>query len=128
MIKLLEEDVEIRCLKEDVSVVQEVIGVCEREFNEDCEVKTKIVISDRNYLVDSDLGGVILTSLKGRIVCDNTLRARLSYCLQLLLPEIRDLLFHDSDIFLAQRRKEKKEAELQKRKAQALSQGQNPQH
>jgi len=60
-----------------------------------------------------------LTSLRGRIVCDNTLRARLSYCLQLLLPEIRNLLFHDSDIYLAQRRKEKRDAELLKRKGQA---------
>lgn len=121
LIKLLEEDVEIRCLREDEALVKEVMGVCEREFNEECEVKTKIVVSSQNYLVAADLGGVTLTSLKGRIVCDNTLRARLTYCLQLLLPEIRDLLFHDSDLYLAQRRKEKKEADLQKRKAQALA-------
>ncbi len=101
LIKLLEEDVEIRCLKEDEPLVREVMGVCEREFNQDCEVQTKIVISDRNFLTETDLGGVTLTSLKGRIVCDNTLRARLSYCLQLLLPDIRGLLFHESDIYLA---------------------------
>lgn len=30
LIKLLEEDVEIRCLKEDEPIVREVMGVCER--------------------------------------------------------------------------------------------------
>lgn len=68
-------------------------------------MKTKITITDRNYLVEADIGGVILTSLKGRIVCDNTLRARLSYCMQLLLPEIRGMLFKDSDLYLSERRK-----------------------
>lgn len=42
----------------------------------------------------------MLTSFNGRIVCDNTLKARLSYCLQLLLPEIRKLLFEESDKIL----------------------------
>lgn len=78
---------------------------CEKSFNDDCEVKTKITITDRNFLSEADIGGVILTSLKGRIVCDNTLKARLNYCMQLLLPEIRGLLFHDSDEYLSKRRK-----------------------
>jgi V-type H+-transporting ATPase subunit E len=30
LIKLLEEEVEIRCLREDESIVRELIGVCER--------------------------------------------------------------------------------------------------
>jgi hypothetical protein len=34
--------------------------------------------------------------------------------MQLLLPEIRGLLFHDSDEYLTQRRKEKREAEAHK--------------
>ena len=122
LIKLLEEEVEVRCLREDVQVVKEIVASCEKEFNESCEIKTKITITDRNFLVDADLGGVTLTSFKGRIVCDNTLRARLSYCMQLLLPEIRGLLFHDSDEYLSVRRKEKKEAEMEAHKAQVVHQ------
>lgn len=34
LIKLLEEEVEVRCLKEDVQVVKEVVASCEKEFNE----------------------------------------------------------------------------------------------
>lgn len=81
----------------------------QREFNEQCSVKTEMVIATANYLQDSDLGGVILTSFKGRIVCDNTLKARLSYCMQKLLPEIRYMLFHESDVHLSEQRKLKKQ-------------------
>lgn len=69
-----------------------------------CQVQTEIIINKQNYLTEEDIGGVILTSLTGRIVCDNTLRARLSYCLQLLLPTIRSMLFQESDEYLGQRR------------------------
>ena len=82
---------------------------CQEEFNQTCVVQTKITINTANYLTGEDLGGIVLTSLTGRIVCDNTLRARLSYCLQLLLPSIRSMLFEDSDRELRERRLEKKE-------------------
>jgi len=66
-------------------------------------------------LSSDDLGGVVLTSFKGKIVCDNTLRARLSYCVQLLLPEIRNLLFSESDKWLSERNKTKKDKQSKKR-------------
>ena len=69
-----------------------------------CEVKTKLSINKQNPLTDKDIGGVILTSLNGRIVCDNTLKARLTYCLELLLPDIRRMLFAESDQYLSQKR------------------------
>jgi hypothetical protein len=56
-----------------------------------------------------------MTSFNGRIVCDNTLRARLNYCMQLQLPEIRGLLFHESDVELERSRKEKKQREMEAR-------------
>ena len=57
-----------------------------------CEVHTNLTLS-RESLPESDLGGIILTSLKGRIVCNNTLKARLNYALQLSLPDVRFMLF-----------------------------------
>ena len=57
-----------------------------------CVVETKMEVG-KEFLPESDLGGIILTSLKGRIVCNNTLRARLDYALQLSLPEVREMLF-----------------------------------
>lgn len=44
-------------------------------------------------LPDSDLGGIILTSFNGKIVCNNTLKARLDYAIQQALPEVRKNLF-----------------------------------
>lgn len=104
LIRLLEEKVEVRCLRCDEQIVAEVLAESQREFNEMCEVQSEISINKQNWLNEDDLGGVTLTSFNGRIVCDNTLRARLAYCLQLLLPTIRNMLFSESDEYLIQRR------------------------
>ena len=85
------------------------------QFNRDCDVKTNMTIATANYLDMTDIGGVILTSFKGRIVCDNSLRARLSYCMQMLLPQMRQMLFSESDAWLAERRKGKKQTEMEER-------------
>jgi vacuolar-type H+-ATPase subunit E/Vma4 len=82
-----------------------VLEESESEFNSMCEITTKLVINKNNYLTETDLGGVILTSFTGRIVCDNTLKARLNYCVQLLLPDIRKILFQVSDNELGKARK-----------------------
>jgi V-type H+-transporting ATPase subunit E len=50
LIKLLEENVDVRCLRCDEKVVSEVMAECEREFNTECETKTKIKINVNNYL------------------------------------------------------------------------------
>ena len=76
------------------------MGEVQRDFNSECAVQSNMVIATANYLEAADIGGVILTSYKGRIVCDNSLRARLSYCIQMLLPDMRFMLFHDSDAYL----------------------------
>lgn len=80
---------EVRCLREEEQLVREVMAESQDEFNRECAIKTHMTIATANYLEKTDIGGVILTSFKGRIVCDNSLRARLSYCMQMLLPQMR---------------------------------------
>lgn len=92
MIKMLEETVEVKCLDKDLDLVRELLPQCQREFSEICEVKTELVLGNER-LPESELGGIVLTSLKGKIVCNNTLRARLDYALQQSLPEVRKNLF-----------------------------------
>lgn len=46
---------------------------------------------------ESDIGGIEVTSNNGRIVCNNSLAARLEYSVQKLLPDIRALLFSHQD-------------------------------
>lgn len=42
-----------------------------------CVVQTKIKVNETQNLTEKDLGGVLITSNNGRIVCNNTLAARL---------------------------------------------------
>jgi V-type H+-transporting ATPase subunit E len=42
MIKLLEEQIEIRCLRNEERIVAEVINECQQEFNSICEISTKL--------------------------------------------------------------------------------------
>lgn len=93
LIKLLEEKVEIRCLKRDLAVIKELAIECEQEFGQTSLVPTYIKINEHHFLDTSSIGGVILTSFSGRIVCDNTLKSRLDYALQLALPVVRKMLF-----------------------------------
>lgn len=92
MIKMLEQNVEIKCLARDVLSIKQIIPECERQFSDICEVKTKLKLNFEN-LPESDIGGIILTSFQGKIVCNNTLRARLDYAIQQALPEVRRNLF-----------------------------------
>jgi len=48
-------------------------------------VKTKLILGNER-LPESELGGIVLTSFRGKIVCNNTLRARLDYAVQQSLP------------------------------------------
>jgi vacuolar-type H+-ATPase subunit E/Vma4 len=57
--------------------------------------QTKITLNERHCLNDSDLGGIYITSNNGRIACNNTLSARLEYSMQMLLPQIREILFYN---------------------------------
>lgn len=93
LIKMLEENVEVKCLKKDVTLVKQLSAQCQQEFNESSTIQTNIIVNERQYLNESDIGGIEVTSNKGRIVCNNTLAARLDYSMQKLLPDIRSILF-----------------------------------
>ena len=56
-------------------------------------MKTTLSLNEANPLVEADIGGIVLTSNNGKIVCDNTLRARLNHTLNLSLPDVRRTLF-----------------------------------
>ena len=60
-------------------------------------LQTKITVNERQNLSDSDIGGIYITSNNGRIVCNNTLSARLDYSMQMLLPNIREILFYNDN-------------------------------
>jgi len=62
------------------------------DFEHDPVLKPKVTISSE-VLPDSVLGGVVLTSYNGRIVCSNTIESRLGIASEKCLPAIRKVLF-----------------------------------
>jgi len=101
LIKIDETDVLIYCRNEDIGIINQVLPDAVAEYVDIIEKESGIVLSPnvtissdrRDDLPDSSLGGVKLTALQGKIVCDNTLSARLGLAYQELLPSIRAIIF-----------------------------------
>jgi V-type H+-transporting ATPase subunit E len=109
----MEPEVNIRCRKSDVQLVERVIDTAAAEYKKlmkenvkayaNKEVNLKIILDEGKYLpefkegsesaTDSCLGGIILHAKRGRIVCSNTLDERLQLVYAEAIPEIREQLF-----------------------------------
>ena len=101
LIKIEENDITIYCRGEDVKTVEKILAPAVKEYVEimkreaGVELKPNVVLnSDRSKdLTESTYGGVLLTAVNGKIVCDNTMAARLNLVYEELLPSIRAILF-----------------------------------
>ena len=104
LIKIEENEVTLFCRGEDVATVQSIIPAAVREYVEimkrEAGVELKPVVKlneDRSKdLSEKTYGGVLLTALNGRIVCDNTMASRLNLVYEDLLPSIRAILFPEN--------------------------------
>jgi vacuolar-type H+-ATPase subunit E/Vma4 len=94
----MEPEVHIRCRKSDEAMVKSVMEPAAAAYKEimkkevklfkDRDVPCKVVFDSGKYLaeftqtegVDSCMGGIVMHSRKGRIVCSNTIDERLSLC------------------------------------------------
>ena len=100
-IKLLDNDVNIICKKEDVEVVESLVESAKNEFNDkikneakkNFKINLKVTVDKKYFLPETLIGGVFLTSLKSKIRVDNTLDKRLELLRQSATPEIRKILF-----------------------------------
>ena len=101
LIKIEENDVTVFCRGEDVAAVKKVVPEAVKEYvdlmkrESGVTLKPNVVVNeDRSKdLTDRSHGGVLLTALNGKIVCDNTLSSRLDLVYEELLPSIRAILF-----------------------------------
>jgi V-type H+-transporting ATPase subunit E len=104
MIKLLEPELLIKCRREDVAMIKELISEIEVEFKEIMKrevadgdkYSTRLKLLENDFLTPEqggECGGVVMTSVDRRIVCNNTLKSRLDLCFEELLPHIRKILF-----------------------------------
>ncbi len=101
LIKIEENDVTVYCRADDMGTTKSILKAAIAEYVEIMERETGIKLqpkvtlnqdSSRN-LPESCFGGVTLTAVAGKIVCDNTMSARLELVYEELLPSIRAILF-----------------------------------
>jgi len=101
LIKIEELEVTVYCRKEDVSTIKKVIPAAVKEYVDIIEKESGIKLSPKvsvnpdraRDLPESSNGGLKLTALNNKIVCDNTMSSRLGLVYKELLPSIRAILF-----------------------------------
>lgn len=103
LLRLKEPSVLLRCRESDLELVYEVLEDAKNEYLDKVKVEfVEIHVDDRKFLPPAHdskraghfcAGGVVLASKDGRIVCENTLDARLGVVFKQKLPEIRRRLF-----------------------------------
>ena len=113
LIRLMEPEVNIRCRKSDVAVVERVMDEAAEDYKnlmkaevnayKNKEVTLKLILDSNRFLPefreDSDIptescmGGILMHARRGRIVCSNTLDERLQLVYGEAIPEIREKLF-----------------------------------
>ncbi|KAJ4752451.1 V-type proton ATPase subunit E [Rhynchospora pubera] len=104
LLRLKEPAVILRCRKDDYAIVDSVLDSAKKEYATKAGVFPPEIVIDPNVFLppapssfqDHSLscsGGVVLASKDGKIVCENTLDARLDVVFRKKLPEIRRRLF-----------------------------------
>ncbi|OMO58610.1 ATPase, V1/A1 complex, subunit E [Corchorus olitorius] len=103
LVRLKEPAVLLRCRKEDVHLVESVLDTAKAEYAAKVHVHAPEIFIDHVHLPPAPhhhnahgpfcSGGVVLASRDGKIVCENTLDARLDVAFRKKLPEIRKSLF-----------------------------------
>jgi len=106
LLKLQEPKVQVICRKEDKSLVDQVVSGAAAEYRKKVNKECEVVVDHSVFLppgpgsnqnqAEICSGGVILSSNEGRIICSNTLDARLSMAFEQNLPAIRTLLYGKS--------------------------------
>ncbi|XP_020576846.1 V-type proton ATPase subunit E-like [Phalaenopsis equestris] len=107
LLRLKEPAVLLRCREEDLEFVDAVLNEAKHEYAEKAGVHPPEIIVDNDVYLPSSRshhdthgqfcsGGVVLASRDGKIVCENTLDARLEVVFRKKLPEIRKLLFSEA--------------------------------
>merc|ERR1712216_363172 len=104
LIKIEENTTVIYCRKEDAATVKKVLPDAVKEYVEIMKRESSVLLKpiftmntdSSSDLPDSSHGGILMTALNGKIVCDNTMSSRLALVYEELLPSIRAILFPES--------------------------------
>ncbi|KAJ1981593.1 V-ATPase V1 sector subunit E [Dimargaris verticillata] len=94
--KLMDENVVLQCRESEKNKVSTLATKAAEEYEKAVGSKVAFKVDESAFLPETCGGGVVLSSLHGRIRVDNTLEARLGLISELMLPEIRVMLFGHS--------------------------------
>jgi len=107
LLRMNETKLQIVCRRQDIGLVKDALPGAISEYTSKTSRQTEVSINSVDFLPpgpeeasnntgDICSGGVILSTLDGRIICANTLDARLSMVFDQKLPEIRTILFGEN--------------------------------
>lgn len=97
-LKLMEEEVSVRCRAADQNVVRSVLDQASQAFTKtvmksvNLQPRVRFAL-DKDFLPPNSLGGVVLLCSGGSISVDNTLDARLKLCMDNDKPSLRKMMF-----------------------------------
>lgn len=92
----MEEKFVLTCREQDKSIVEKALAQASEEFRQHTGITCQGSLDSNKCLPADCAGGVIVSSLEGRIKCDNTLETRLEYSFEKMLPTLRVRLFGPS--------------------------------
>ncbi|KAL8262268.1 hypothetical protein R6Q59_026317 [Mikania micrantha] len=106
LLRLREPSVLLRCREVDLSIVESALEESKKEYASKAKVQPPRIDIDKTVFLPppptnadphrpSCSGGVVLASIDGKIVFENTLDARLEVAFRKTLPEIRKTLFKE---------------------------------
>jgi len=91
-----EEEVTVSCRKQDQKVVQSLMDSAMKEVKSRAQKECNTTLAMKATFNDKPIncsGGVIVSARGGKVVCDNTLDARLNIVMRTELPMVRERLF-----------------------------------
>jgi V-type H+-transporting ATPase subunit E len=105
LLRLNEPRVQVVGRKGDLDLLKSVLETAKQEYSSLGGQKVDLTIDEKNFLPPGPSdgykgpicsGGIILSALDGKIICKNTLDARLGLAFEQRLPEVRVKLFGKS--------------------------------
>ncbi|GJQ13266.1 hypothetical protein GpartN1_g5057.t1 [Galdieria partita] len=98
-VTLDDAEVSITCKEEDLMYVESVFNKALEGLKTSGGQQVKAEIERDSFLPRTSIGGVVVSSHGGKIVCNNTLEARLETAYQQNLPQLRQLLFGETELW-----------------------------
>eukprot|EP00052_Salpingoeca_macrocollata_P033526 m.8649 g.8649 ORF g.8649 m.8649 type:complete len:228 (+) comp5258_c0_seq1:77-760(+) len=97
LLVLLEEHVTVQVRKADGDVIKGMFGEVAKKFKETTHKNVELTLDTDNELPESSGGGVVLSAHKGKIKVKNTLKDRITFVTDKILPAVRLKLFGVSE-------------------------------